>query len=1060
MRQVLLSTLFVCSLFGQSAEISGIVRDASGAVIPVAVVNVINQDTDTSRATITDGSGHYLVPALPPGRYRMTVSAEKFQTQSRDDIRMETGQAAIIDFELKVGTSKDVVTVNGNQTYVDQSDATVSTVVDRQFVENVPLNGQTLQSLLTLVPGVSYMPGSGQVGYRGEITVDGQRTESNYFTVDGVSANSGAKIDNETGGAGYSGAIPGMTIIGTTQTMVSLDDLQEFRASTSTYAADQGRTPGGQFAFTTRSGTNSYHGTVFDFFRNSALDAGNWFNHYYNPAIDVLNTPNDFPKAAERQNDFGGTLGGPLNIPKLYHGKDKTFFFFSYEGMRLLQPVPPSDHVVPDKAMRLAAPAVLQPFLNAYSIQNGSELTQSPGLANYILVYSEPSGIDAASIRIDQNFGSKLQLFARYADTPSGGWYFNDLPIHDNTRVNTQSVTLGATSVITPTQVNELRFNFTYNTSGEHEIASDFGGAVPIGIDIVPGPNGQPMNPIGSQLTFRTYFTTGGKAEFELEGNDYNQYQYNVVDTYHWTHGAHSLRFGVDWRRIATYAVPSLNKEEVQFASEAQVLDNAASVVENVPHSILKSEPVFTNFSAFVQDEWKVTPRLSLSLGLRWDVNPPPGNELGYLPYTLNQISNLATATLAPTNTPLWKTQWTGFAPRFGLAYQLGGSSGHETVLRAGAGLFYDLNSLLASSGFSTFMGFDTSVKYAGVPFPLTPAQLTLPPVSLATPYNESVLAFDPHLQLPKIIHWNVAIERGLGRNQTLTASYVGSLGQGLLTEFQYAPQALGNTNFAAGSDADVVANRGNSSYDALQVKFQRSLARGLQALASYTWSHSIDNASSNFLLDELLRGSSDFDIRQNFQAALTYNVPGSYSNPIVAGLLKDWGLDSHISDRTALPFDLVGSNGTDPITQATLNYEPNLVPGQPAYLSGPQLVDGQTINVPGGRVVNINAFSAAPANVNGDAPRNFVRGFGAFQVDMAVRRDFSFTERIKLQFRAEAFNVFNHPQFGAIDGTLTDGNGKFGWASSTLNNEGGALSPLYAQGGPRSLQLSLKLRF
>ena len=161
---------------------------------------------------------------------------------------------------------------------MNTSDATVSTVIDQQFVENVPLNGRTLQNLMTLVPGVATVPGSGQVGYQGEITVDGQRTESNYFMVDGVSANSGAKIDNETGGAGYSGAVPGMTISGTTQSMVSLDDLEEFRASTSTYGADQGRTPGGQFAFTTKSGTNSMHGSLSEYFRNDALDANNFFN--------------------------------------------------------------------------------------------------------------------------------------------------------------------------------------------------------------------------------------------------------------------------------------------------------------------------------------------------------------------------------------------------------------------------------------------------------------------------------------------------------------------------------------------------------------------------------------------------------------------------------------------------------------------------------------------------------------------------------------------------------------------------------------------------------------
>jgi hypothetical protein len=528
-------------------------------------------------------------------------------------------------------------------------------------------------------------------------------------------------------------------------------------------------------------------------------------------------------------------------------------------------------------------------------------------------------------------------------------------------------------------------------------------------------------------LTFRTYFTTGGKAEFELEGNDYDQYQYNLTDTCHLTHGAHALKLGVDWRRIATYAVPSIAKEEVEFESEAQVLANAAKVVENVPHASVKSEPVFTNFSAFAQDDSKVAPRLSLSLGLRWDVNPPPGNEIGYLPYTLNQISNLATATLSPTNTPLFKTQWTGFAPRFGLAYQLGGSSGHETVLRPGAGLFYDLNSLLASSGFSNHIGFATSVKHSGVPFPLTPAQMTLPPVSLAPPYNTSVLAFDPNLRLPYTLDLNVASEQRLGRNQTLTASYVASLGHDLITEFEYSPQALGNANFAAASVADVVANGAYSSYNSLQIKFQRDLAHGLQVLGSYTWSHSIDDASSNFALDEFLRGSSDFDIRQNFRAAFTYAVPGRYSNPILAHLLKSWGLDGHISARSGLPVDLSGSTGIDPTTDVALNYEPNIVPGQPIYLYGPQLVDGQTINPPRGRVININAFSVAPANVNGDSARNLIRGFGAFQVDTAVQRDFTITERTKLQFRAEAFNVFNHPQLASIDGTLTDGNGQFG---------------------------------
>ena len=406
MKHIVLVIFIVCGTllarpsFGQDAEISGSIRDTSDKMISNAKVTVVNQDTAVQRSTVTDSSGLYFVAALPPGRYQMTASADGFDTQSRDSIQIETAQKVRIDFQLKVGENKQVVTVNGDQIYINQSDATVSTVIDHQFVENVPLNGRSLQSLLTLVPGVATVPGSGQVGYQGEITVDGQRTESNYFTVDGVSANSGAKIDNETGGAGYSGAVPGMTISGTTQSMVSLDDLDEFRASTSTYSADQGRTPGGQFNFTTKSGTNNWHGSLSEYFRNDDLDASNWFNGYCN-AITTDCSPGNwtpFPKGAEKQNDFGGTLGGPVLIPHLYNGRDKTFFFLSYEGLRLIQPVPPSTWVVPDKAMRLAAPAVLQPFLNAYAVQNGAEMTQSPGLAYYNLVYSMPSNLDSTSV--------------------------------------------------------------------------------------------------------------------------------------------------------------------------------------------------------------------------------------------------------------------------------------------------------------------------------------------------------------------------------------------------------------------------------------------------------------------------------------------------------------------------------------------------------------------------------------------------------------------------------------------------------------------------------------
>ena len=379
------------------------------------------------------------------------------------------------------------------------------------------------------------------------------------------------------------------------------------------------------------------------------------------------------------------------------------------------------------------------------------------------------------SVRIDHSFSDKVRIFGRYANTPSGGWYFNDEPIHDNIKANVQSVTVGATSMLSPTQTNELRFNFTGNVSGEHEIGSDFGGGVPVSVSSYLGPNGQPFNPIGTQLTFRTYFTTGGKAEYELEGNNYTQHQYNLVDTHHWTLGAHAVTFGVDWRRISTYAIPSITKEEVEFQSEAQVLTNTPAIDENVPHGSIESEPVFTNFSAFVQDEWKATRRLSLSLGLRWDVNPPPGNEIGYLPYRLesdhgsryrdggSHEQSALEHRLARVRAAGRRGVPTGFKP------------GHETVLRAGFGLFYDLGNILASFGFSNYLGFATSTSYPGAPFPLTPAQLTLPPVSLAPPYQREHTGVRSTPAPAVHGQWNVALEQRLGRHQTLTVNYVGS---------------------------------------------------------------------------------------------------------------------------------------------------------------------------------------------------------------------------------------------------------------------------------------------
>jgi hypothetical protein len=445
-------------------------------------------------------------------------------------------------------------------------------------------------------------------------------------------------------------------------------------------------------------------------------------------------------------------------------------------------------------------------------------------------------------------------------------------------------------------------------------------------------------------------------------------------------------------------------------------------------------------------------------------VNPAPSNATGPSPYTVDQITDLATTKLAPAGTPLWRTDWLGFAPRIGVAYQLRHTPSYETVVRAGFGEFYDMGNAQGSSGFGG-IGFSNFATSTGGSFPFTSAQLTLPPPSVAPPYNGNVWASDPHLRLPYTLEWNVAIEQALGSRNALTASYVGSAGRRLLTTFEYYPENLGNPNFNSNVCSGclfVTKNGATSDYHALQVQFQRRLSRGLQALASYTWSHSIDEASNNFLLQKLERGTSAFDIRHNVQAALTYDIPGRYSNPVLSGILGHWGLDTRILANSALPADIIGTLSVDPVTRSFLNYHPNVVPGQPPYLYSSQY--------PGGRALNYNAYQAAPDGVEGNSGRNSARGFGAWQMNMALRREFPIHERLRLQFRAEAFNIFNHPNFSNVLNFLGYGPcgppppGQplfcFGVSDNTLNVNLGGLNPLYQTGGPRSLQLALKLIF
>jgi Carboxypeptidase regulatory-like domain len=1020
-----------------SANLSVSVADTSGAAIPDADITINNAATNQEQHTISGKSGDVTFSFLKPGHYVLTVSKPQFADISVPNIALNIGDDKRLRIVLKIGSASQTVTVDGSGHTINTTDASVSTVIDRQFVENIPLNGRSFQDLLTLAPGVSQVTissgiGSG-VGYSGDIVVNGQRTESNYFTVDGVSANVGAQSGGAQG-AGVSGNLPVFTALGTTQGLVSVDALQEFRAETSTYSAEYGRSPGGQFSFSTRSGTKSFHGSVYDYLRNDVLDANNWFNDYYG-----------YPKGKERQNDFGGTFGGPLALPRL---RDNTFFFFAYEGLRLSSPQAATRVPVPESSLRQSAPAPLQPILNAFPAENGGTDGLNDDFGYYIQSISFPAQIDSTSVRMDHNVGSRLNLFGRYAETPSNATsYLGAVKEPDQT--TTRSVTLGTTYSLSTHQSNEVRVNYT--SSGGHEAAqsTSVGGATPFQLSSLPGPGGSSFPETNSDLY--VVFLFGPDANITLNNSPQSQYQFNVNDFHTWSIGKHNLKAGIDWRLLHTTLSVTDPEEEIAFRSLTQVQNNTPFLARAVINgSATDNQPVYKYLSSFIQDEWRVSPRLSLSTGVRWDIAFSPTNANGPIPYNVTQIDNLATTQLAPEGTPLWKTDWRGIAPRIGAAYQLRPSSSHATVVRVGFGVFYDPGNEVGSLGYNG-IGFTSSFLSTTAAFPLTSAQLTLPPPSTAAPYNDVIYGYDPHLRMPYSFQYNLAIEQQLGPRDSVTMGYVGSGARKLLTSFNYDPETIGNTNFGDDGVLYLTAGRASSSYSSFQLKYQRDLAHGLQALFSYTYAHSIDDASSNFGLDYLLRASSDFDIRHNFQAAVTYLTPEVHAVPRLAKALSNWGLDFRVQARSALPVDIIGNQDIDPTTGQTLQYQPDLIQGQQLYRYGN--------GYPGKRVINYNAFAIPADGVQGTLPRNYARAFGLMELDPALRRDIPLRESLHLQVRAEAFNVFNHPMFGPVNNYLSEGPGVFGYAYNTANATGN-LNSLYESGGPRSFQFSLRLAF
>ena len=1029
-----ISLVFPCSFFGQStnAALTGVVDDPSKAVIVGAQITAINTETGVKSSTTTNNSGVYVLPGLIPGTYRIEVDKQGFKGIIEGGLVLHVQDVVQLNFHMALGSASETMTVTASGVNIDTTDASVSTVVDQQFVANMPLNGRSFQDLISMTPGVvtqSPQTTGQYAGGYGDFSVNGQRTQSNYYTVDGVTANVSGGNGGGVGEPSTGGTVGASTALGTTQSLISVDALQEFRVESSTYSAEYGHSPGGQFSIVTRSGSNVLHGTVFDYLRNNFFDANDWFNDHYGT-----------PTPALRQNDFGGTLGGPVSIPRLYNGKDRTFFFASYEGFRLDQPTAATIQYVPDLFMRQQATAAMQPILNAFPLPNGIDYgtATSPSLAQFIASFSLPSSIDSTSIRLDQVISHKLSLFFRFGDTPSSTVsrpYF----ARNTTSINGQTFTIGATSQLSSGLSNEFRLGYARSNSSQIGVVDNFGGATPT--NLVSDLGGNPSISTLPELIF--YYAGIGEALFVPYFGKNASRQWNLVDAFNLSLGHHNLKFGIDYRRIASPITPPAIVPLAEFLSTQSALDGTPELSEISNYK--SATPLFNETALFVQDEWRVHRRLNLSLGLRWEVDPPPTEIHGDDAYTLlGSINNPLSLSVAPQGTPLWHTGWYDFAPRLGAAWTAHNQPGHETVVRAGGGVFFDTANEVAALGYSNF-GFGAYNLYFGVPVPYTPSELNVP-ISTTPPYTAATItAFPSHLQLPYTLEWNTSIQQALGTNQAFTVSYVGSNGRRLLGTQELSLTSL-NPNFGT---VDYLPSGITSNYQALQLRFQRSVVRGLQGLASYTWSHSIDFGSNSAALS-LQRGNSDFDVRNNFQAGLSWDLPTTNEAGFKRVLTNGWGLNARLNVRTAFPVTLGGNLTLDPATGSEYDGGLNLVSGQPVYLYGSQY--------PGGKAINKAAFSLPPTGSAGDAPRNFVRSFGATQLNLAVRRDFPIHDALALEFRAEAFNILNHPNFGYVDPQY--GDTTFGQATKMLNSSLGTMASQYQQGGPRSMQFALKLHF
>jgi hypothetical protein len=761
--------------------------------------------------------------------------------------------------------------------------------------------------------------------------------------------------------------------------------------------------------------------------------------------------------------------------------KQRTFFHFSYEGLRLREPATATGNFYTPEARAAVAP-VYRPVVDALPVPNGPLVNPAcdnvaiPCLRSLTVSYSNPTSLDASSVRLDQTLRAGQTMFVRVSHAPSTS-VSRLFASTATSRRNADLITGGWTSTVGSSLLNDLRLGWSRATGLVELGVEDAYGAAPPPVSALFPQSSSPSANLVSILFPQGTVGMGTRLSNRVR-------QINVVDTVSLVREAHQIKFGIDYRHLQPasmsrggYFLVLSDFSQLRAGTMGTAIARGAEPITLSVH----------NLSVFAQDSWSAGPRLTLTYGFRWELNTAPVSVTPDKPlYAIEGIFDEKPLQFAPPGTPLWRTRSNNLAPRVGGTYQLTPS----TIVRGGFGVYSDLGygRLLGSLIFGFPYDRLRATPVAGQPFDLSHPAFAPPPLStaIADATDGQLAAFDPNLQLPLTLQWNVAVERDLGARQSLIVTYLGAEGRRLLRpDFVVPPEArrLGLVSISA------TRNAGRSTYDALEVQYQRRLQRGLQALASYTLAKASDlesddgggnffgiilNANSATSLSGIelpALAPADFDVRHAFAAALSYELPAPAWGNVAHTILKDWGIDAIVRSSSPRPLN-VRITGVSP-ELGTYHTQPDLVPGQPIWLAAPA--------EPGGKVLNPDAFTLPPEGRLGNFPRNSIRSpFFINQTDLALRRRFPVAGAASLEFRAELFNLFNYPMFGGTWAPSTN------WGRCTTRPCTGQQSPsfgkvqpgttlnvglggdpieggqnaIYAVGGSRSIQFSLKLRF